>query len=88
MTRENILVLFDTTEYIYKSAGGITYCNYWLSGGEGKLASQGTVMDIIWSVEDGKLVLKDTNGEIVKLNPGKTWIGWASGNLGGWVTIE
>lgn len=88
LTRENILVLFDTTEYIYKSAGGITYCNYWLSGGEGKLASQGTVMDIIWSVEDGKLVLKDTNGEIVKLNPGKTWIGWASGNLGGWVTIE
>ena len=88
LTRENILVLFDTTEYIYKSSGGVTYCNYRLTGGEGKLASQGTVIDILWSVEDGKLVLKTTDGKPIKLNPGKTWIGWASANNGGWVTIE
>ena len=88
LTRDNILVLFDTTEYILKSSSGVVYCNYRLTGGEGKLASQGTVMDILWSVEDGKLVLKTTDGKNLKLNPGKTWIGWASANLGGWVTVE
>ena len=88
LTRENILVLFDTTEYIYKSSSGVTYCNYRLDGGEGKLASLGTIMDITWTVEDGKLVIKDSNGEIVKFNPGKTWIGWSSANLGGWVSYE
>ena len=88
LTRENLLVLFDTTEYILKASAGITYCNYRLDGGEGKLASLGTVMDITWSIEDGKLVIKDTDGEIVSLNPGKTWIGWSSANLGGWVNIE
>lgn len=88
LTRENILILFDTTEYIYKASKGVSYCNYLLAGGEGKLASQGTIIDIVWSVEDGKLVLKDANGEIVKLNPGKTWIGYASGNQGGYVSFE
>ncbi|MBQ7245664.1 MAG: DUF3048 domain-containing protein [Firmicutes bacterium] len=88
LTRDNLLVLFDTTEYIHKSSGNVTYCNYTFSGGEGKLASLGTVIDIKWSIEDGKLVLKTMDDEIVKLNPGKTWIGWGSSNYNGQVTIE
>jgi len=81
------LVLMDTTYYITNSAGN-TYCNYALGGGSGVLASMGTYIDINWSVQDGKLVLTDTAGNPVYLNPGKTWIGWASGNNGGMVTVE
>jgi hypothetical protein len=63
--RDNLLILSDETEYIDKSdyhgeAGHtVTYCNYNLAGGKGWLCSQGTVKDIEWKVEDGKLVLID-----------------------------
>ena len=83
-----ILVLFDTTEYVakanYKNSGSAEiYCNYNLAGGKGKLACNGTVTDITWSVENGVLVLKDANGADVNLNVGTTWIGYASSNNGG-----
>lgn len=63
--RDNLLVLYDDTEYItkdnYQGGGGgsVTYCNYALKGGKGKLFSQGTAKDIEWTVEDNKLILKD-----------------------------
>ena len=64
--RENLLVLYDETEYITKegyegpgSTGSVTYCDYKLAGGEGKLYSKGTVKDIKWQVTDGKLELID-----------------------------
>ena len=41
------------------------------------------VIDINWSVKNGVLVIKDTNGNDVKLNVGTTWIGYASSNNGG-----
>jgi len=66
LSRENLLVLFDDTEYITKegyegpgSAGSVTYCDYKLNGGDGKLFSKGTVKDIKWQVVDGKLELID-----------------------------
>lgn len=88
VTRKNLLVLFDTTEYIskanYKNSGSAEiYCNYNLDGGKGKLACNGTVTDIIWSVENGVIVLRDANGADVNLNVGTTWIGYASSNNGG-----
>ncbi|MCH5314707.1 MAG: DUF3048 domain-containing protein [Eubacterium sp.] len=90
--RKNLLVLFDNTAYIvknnYKNSGSSeTYCDYKLSGGNGKLASLGTVIDITWSVENGKLSVKDSAGKEVKLNVGTTWIGWGSSNNGGSVAI-
>lgn len=90
--RKNILVLYDTTSYIvksnYKGSGNNeVYCDYKLAGGKGKLASMGTVCDITWSVDNGKLSIKDANGSDVSLNAGTTWIGWASGNNGGSATI-
>lgn len=90
VARKNLLVLFDETEYVskanYKNSGSAeVYCNYKLSGGKGKLASDGTITDITWSVEDGKLAIKDSNGNTVKLNVGTTWIGYASSNNGGTV---
>lgn len=63
--RDNLLILYDDTEYIdkanYKGEAGytLTYCDYTLGGGKGLLCSQGTVKDIEWKVEDGKLVLID-----------------------------
>lgn len=66
LKRENLLVLFDDTEYITKegyqgpgSAGSVTYCDYKLAGGEGKYFSKGTVKDIKWQVVDGQLELID-----------------------------
>ncbi len=88
VARKNLLVLFDQTEYVskanYKNSGSSeVYCNYKLAGGKGKLATDGTVVDINWSVKDGVLVIKDTNGNDVSLNVGTTWIGYASSNNGG-----
>ena len=64
-SRDNLLILFDDTEYIEKQnykgeiGSSVVYCDYALGGGKGKLCSQGTVKDIEWKVEDGKLVLID-----------------------------
>ncbi len=69
--RDNLLILYDNTEYITKDnyqGGGmgssVTYCDYKLTGGEGKIYSQGTVKDIEWTIEDGKLILKDPSVNI------------------------
>lgn len=47
------------------------------------LASQGTYTEIKWSKKDGKLSLTTTDGQPLKLNPGRSWIGYASANNGG-----
>ena len=88
LTRKNIIILYDETEYITKPGASFSYCNYRLEYGTGLLASEGTIKDISWSVEKGKLVLKDTDGEIISLNRGKTYIAWISSNLGGNVQID
>ncbi|MFR5875939.1 MAG: DUF3048 domain-containing protein [Eubacterium sp.] len=90
---ENLIFLLDETEYIvkenYKSSGNSeTYCDYKLSGGEGKVLSEGTFIDITWGVDNGKLWLKDSNGNTVSLNPGKSYIGYGSSNHGGSITIN
>ncbi len=66
LKRENLLVLYDDTEYITKayypgpgSSGSVTYCDYKLAGGDGKYFSQGTVKDIKWQIVDGKLEIID-----------------------------
>lgn len=88
VARKNLLVLYDTTQYVNKSNYGGSgrtevYCNYELDGGSGKLVSLGTITEITWSVENGVLVIKDANGKDVSLNPGTTWIGYGSSNHGG-----
>ena len=92
VSRKNLLVLFDTTTYVsvynYHGSGrSETYCNYGLTGGTGKLASLGTVIDINWTVENGVIKITDANGNEVNLNAGKTWIGYASSNHNGVVNI-
>ncbi|MDE5984409.1 MAG: DUF3048 domain-containing protein [Eubacterium sp.] len=88
VARKNLLVLYDTTQYVSKSNYGGSgrteiYCNYELDGGSGKLVSLGTITEITWSVENGVLVIKDASGKDVNLNPGTTWIGYGSSNHGG-----
>lgn len=90
VTRKNLLVLFDETQYVskanYKNSGSAEiYCNYLLSGGNGKLATDGTVIDITWSVDNGLLSIKDASGNDVSFNVGTTWIGYGSSNNGGTV---
>ena len=90
---ENLVFLLDNTTYVvkanYKGSGsGETYCNYSLSGGKGLIASNGTAVEISWGVSNGKLWFKDSNGNEVKLNPGKTYIGYGSQNHGGYAQIN
>lgn len=88
----NLILLLDETEYIvkenYKHGRSETYCDYKLSGGEGKVLSQGTVVDITWGVSDGKLWMKDSDGKNIRLNPGKSYIGYGSSNHGGSITVN
>lgn len=88
VARKNLLVLYDTTQYVGKENYGGSgkteiYCNYGLNGGSGKLVSLGTITEIKWSVENGVLVIKNTDGSKVNLNSGTTWIGYGSSNNGG-----
>ncbi|MBR3149603.1 MAG: DUF3048 domain-containing protein [Eubacterium sp.] len=90
---ENLIFLLDETEYVvkanYKGSGNSeTYCNYNLSGGDGVILSQGTALNIKWKVENKKLVLETEDGKEVKLNPGKSYIGYGSSNHGGKVTLN
>lgn len=85
---ENLIFLFDETEYIikenYKGLGqSETYCDYKLSGGSGTILSEGTAVEINWGVTNGKLWMKSSDGKDVSLNPGKSYIGYASSNHGG-----
>lgn len=65
-TRDNLLVLYDQTEYIDKlDYGGngytLTYCDYKFAGGKGVLMTHGMSKEVEWKVEGGKLVLIDVN---------------------------
>lgn len=88
---QNLIFLLDTTQYVvkenYKGGNSETYCNYKLTGGKGAVLSQGTYIDITWGVENGKLWMKDASGNEVKLNPGKSYIGYGSQNYNGSITI-
>ena len=65
LKRDNLLILYSDTEYITKEnyqgpgASSVTYCDYDMGGGKGKLISQGTVKDIEWQKKDGLLLLID-----------------------------
>ena len=50
--------------------------------------SQGTAVEITWGVSNGKLWMKDSNGNDVSLNPGKTYIGYGSSNYGGSISLN
>ena len=91
--RDNLIVLFDTTEYVsrdnyYSDGTGITYCNYLLTGGKGVYANKGKYQEIQWEIQDGKFTLLTTDGEKLFINPGRAWIGWGSENHGGEVTTS
>ncbi len=90
---ENLIFLLDETEYVvkanYKGSGNSeTYCNYALKGGDGVILSEGTALNIKWSVKNKKLVLETADGKEVKLNPGKSYIGYGSSNHGGKITLN
>ena len=89
---ETLMLLLDETVYVkvenYKGSGNSeTYCNYNLSGGKCLIATEGKASECTWSVESGKIVIKDEKGQPIKLNPGKIYIGYGSSNNGGSYTV-
>ena len=86
---QNVIILMDQTKYITVPYHGAstTYLNYQYTGNEGYYASKGTQTKIKWEVKNNKLYLKDLDGNKLKLNPGKSYIGLASSNNGGKVTF-
>ncbi|MBR4241407.1 MAG: DUF3048 domain-containing protein [Eubacterium sp.] len=86
---QNVIILSDETKYIttpYKGSS-TTYVNYLYKGHDGYYASKGTQTKIKWEVKDNKLYLKDLNGNPLKINQGKSYIGLASSNNGGKITF-
>ena len=63
--RDNLLVLYDDTEYItkdnYEGGGGgsVTYCDYLFKGGRAQLFTKGSVKELQWQRKGGKLMLID-----------------------------
>ena len=86
----NVIILKDETKYIHVPYKGhtTTYLNYQFTGGVGFWASQGKISRINWAIENGKLVLKDKQGNPLKINKGKSYIGLASANNEGVVSYE
>lgn len=86
---ENVIVLMAESTYItvpYKGSS-TTYLNYKWTSGNGYYASNGKATNITWSIENNKLVLKDTAGKELNLNVGNSYIGFASSNHEGKVTF-
>lgn len=77
--RDNLLVLYDDTEYIVKDnyhGGGssVSYCDYLFKGGRAQLFTQGSVKEIRWEKKAGKLLLIDPDKDaavIQELNSDK-----------------
>ena len=86
---QNIIILMDETKYFtvpYKGAT-TTYVNHTYKGGKAYYVSNGTRREIKWMVSNCQLFFMDDEGEIIKLNKGKSYIGLASSNNGGTVTF-
>ena len=63
-SRDNILVLYDDTEYITKenyhgTGASVTYCDYLFKGGKAQLFTKGSVKELQWQRKAGKLMLID-----------------------------
>lgn len=91
---ENVIILMQKTKYYttpYKGSS-TTYVNYAVKGGgSGYYVSNGTSVKIKWASESedtNKLVITDETGNTIKLNKGKTYIGLASSNNKGRVSIK
>lgn len=91
---ENVIVLMAKSKYYttpYKGSS-TTYLNYAVKDtGVGYYISNGTSTKINWkseSEETNKLILTDEAGNPIKLNKGNTYIGLASSNHEGKVSIK
>lgn len=82
---ENLFILKAQSTYITAPYDGssVTYVNYDWSSGSGTYVSDGKACDISWSVDNGKLSIKDSNGSPITLNKGQSYIGFVSSNNGG-----
>ncbi len=71
----NVLILFYNVSY-YHTASGTSFTLDTAAGGNGFCYTGGSMVPVSWSYDNvGSLVFKDTNGETLTLNRGKTYIG-------------
>lgn len=82
---ENLLLLKAESDYITTPYNGstTTYINYKWTSGTGTYVSDGKSCDIEWSVDNGKLSIKDSSGSAIRLNKGQSYVGFVSSNNGG-----
>lgn len=84
MAVSNVIVLYTGISSVASSTKG--HVDWDLTGGSGIYASNGTYENITWSKGTSSnatsaLVLKDSSGNVLQLNQGKSWIGFVpSGN--------
>lgn len=87
---QNLIILKAESTYItvpYKGST-TTYLNYKWTSGKGTYVSNGTSSDITWEAADGKLNIKDSNGNALSINKGKSYIGFVSSNHNGKVVCS
>lgn len=87
---ENLIILMADSKYItvpYKGSS-TTYLNYSWTSGKGYYISNGKACEISWDTSDGVLNLKDSAGAPLSINQGNSYIGFASSNHEGKVSME
>lgn len=76
LSYKNLFVLFANST-TYENADGKELVLDTYSGGHGYYASSGSMIEIRWSIsEDGSLIFKTLNGDILSVTPGNSYVGF------------
>ena len=85
---KNVFVLFANST-TYESADGTELTIDTYAGGSGYYASNGQMTEINWRLsDDGSLIFTTLNGEILKVNPGNSYISYYKASVSSDVTIR
>ena len=84
---DNVFVLFADS-LTYERAEGVQTVIETVFGGSGYYATGGKAIEIMWSVEDGRLVFKNLDGESLKINRGTSYIGYFKSSMTDSVIIK
>lgn len=72
---KNVFILFADS-VTYEGEAGVEMIMDTMSGGKGYYLSDGTLMRILWSVDEGQLTFTNENGETLVVNRGTSYIGF------------
>ena len=78
---ENVFILFSNT-VTHETANGTTIDLHLENGGEGVWCSEGMQQSIFWNInEDGNVQFFDSNGSILTVNRGTSYIGFMKASM-------